>query len=140
MALQHAEYLANRMPRTSSGLSADKLYMRTVLNPLEFQQLHVWGWYMFWIQLCKMGESFPSGNPDPGKANMLASHLCTLSTVHLVINLSTGKIGPQYHVVFDKWFETVMHLMTKHLQVGSFLLTIPVMWPPLLMKIGIQLS
>jgi len=30
-----------------------------------------------------------------------------LSTVHLVRNLSTGSIRPQYHLVFDNWFETV---------------------------------
>ena len=29
------------------------------------------------------------------------------STVALVRNLNTGSIGPQFHVVYDNWFETV---------------------------------
>jgi hypothetical protein len=29
------------------------------------------------------------------------------STVHLVRNLQTGSITPQYHLVFDDFFETV---------------------------------
>ena len=29
------------------------------------------------------------------------------STVPLVLNLSTGTITPQFHVVFDDWFATV---------------------------------
>jgi len=29
------------------------------------------------------------------------------STVHLVLNPSTGKVSPQYHVIFDDYFATV---------------------------------
>jgi hypothetical protein len=30
-----------------------------------------------------------------------------LKTFPLIKNLSTGYISPQYHIVFDDWFETV---------------------------------
>ena len=29
------------------------------------------------------------------------------SSVSLVRNLNTGRLSPQFHVVFDPWFETV---------------------------------
>ena len=35
------------------------------------------------------------------------------SLVHLVLNVKTGKISPQYHVIFDDKFATVNSLPTE---------------------------
>ena len=40
----------------------------------------------------------------------MSSNFCwffTLSLIPLVLNTSTGKISPQFHVVFDDWFTSV---------------------------------
>jgi len=108
MAIQHAEYLCNRILRTESGLSSGELFMRTVLNPLEFQQLPVWGCPAYVLDpKLQDGRKLPKWQSISRRGQYVGKSPKHLSTVHLVRNLSTGSIGPQYHLVFDNWFETI---------------------------------
>ena len=49
----------------------------------------------------------PKFIPRSGRAQYLVDSTLYYSTVGLVINLKTGNISPQLHLVFDDYFETL---------------------------------
>jgi hypothetical protein len=110
MAMQHAEYLANSLPRTATGLSPKELFSRSIADPLELQRLPVWGCPVYVLEpTLQDGRKLPKWQPRSRRGQFMGRSQLHASTVHLVRNLSSGRIGPQYHVVFDNWFETVHH-------------------------------
>jgi outer membrane biosynthesis protein TonB len=58
------------------------------------------------IAAFRMGTGCRIGAPAPSDASTPASAIST-PPVPLVLNLETGSITPQFHVVFDDWFATV---------------------------------
>jgi hypothetical protein len=52
-------------------------------------------------------EKIPKWNPRSRRGYFLGLSLAHSSTVGKVLNLTTGHISPQYHVVYDKLFTTV---------------------------------
>ena len=71
---------------------------------------HIWGCptYVLEPKLQKPGIKMPKWDPksqrgvNMGFSNMHSTH------VGLVLNLLTGSISPQYHVLFDEMFSIVM--------------------------------
>ena len=53
------------------------------------------------------GYKVPKWEPQSRQAQYMGFSTLHASTVGLVRNLKTGNISPQFHLVFDDWFETV---------------------------------
>ena len=108
MAMKHAEYLSNRLPRLSNGWSSVEMFLRTTLDPSDFQQLPVWGCPLYCLSpTLQDGRKLPKWQPRSRRGQYMGRSPQHASTVHLARNLNTGYISPQYHLVFDNWFETV---------------------------------
>jgi hypothetical protein len=55
----------------------------------------------------KDGQKIPKWEPRSRRGQYVGNSLLNASTVGLVRNLQTGSITPQFHLVYDDYFETV---------------------------------
>jgi hypothetical protein len=107
MAVQYATYLYNHLPN-AQGLCPADLFTGSTIPRHRLKDIHVWGCpvYVLDPQL-QAGQKLPRWQPRSRRAVFMGfSHLHS-SDVPLVLNLETGSITPQYHVVFDDHFSTV---------------------------------
>ena len=108
MAVSHACYLWNHVPDPSNGLSPHDLFTRTRWPHRRFHDMHVWGCPVYVLNSAiRDGKKIPKWQPRSDKTIYMGTSPSHASTVPLVLNISTGALTPQFHVVFDDWFATV---------------------------------
>ena len=109
MALQHAVYLHNKTPRQDVGRSPEELWTRTHADHTAcLSSLHTWGCPAYVLDpTLQNGQKIPKWQPRSRRAQYLGVSPLHASTVGIVRNLRTGRLSPQFHLVFDDYFETV---------------------------------
>ena len=108
LAVRHAAYLFNRMPNPSTGVSPLDIFSRTRQPQAKFHDLHVWGCPVYVLEKrIADGNKIPKWSSRSNRQLYLGVSDKHAGTVPLVLNLETGKITPQFHVVVDDWFATV---------------------------------
>ena len=109
MATMHAVYILNRLPREDTGLSALELFTRIQWPRKRLHDLHVWGCPVYVLQdAIADGKKLPRWQPRSSRCMYVGvSGERHHSSVPSVLNLETGKISHQFHVVFDDQFQTV---------------------------------
>lgn len=108
-AMDHAVYLWNRIPKSKTKLSSINQFTEQLhFDPVSLQRLHVFGCpvYVLDPQL-QDGKKLPKWTCQSCCGIFLGYSKEHDSNVALVINLETGKISPQYHLVFDNTFSTI---------------------------------
>ena len=106
MAVQYATYVYNNIPR-NNNISPGDLFFGSRIPRHKLQNMHVWGCPVYVLNpTLQAGKKIPRWEPR-SKLGLF----CGLSTVHssevpLVLNLTTGSITTQFHVVFDDMFTT----------------------------------
>ena len=77
---------------------------------------HVWGCptYVLEPKLKKPGVKIPIWDPMSRRGVNMGFRKIYSTRIGLVLNLLTGSISPQYHVVFDEMFSTVMISTDSH--------------------------
>ena len=109
MAVSHACFLWNHVPNPSTGLSPADLFTKTRWSQRKFHDLHVWGCPLYVLdKSLQDGKKIPKWKPRSNRSIYVGVSRAHASTVPLALNTSTGSITPQFHVVFDDWFATVM--------------------------------
>ena len=74
----------------------------------------MWGCLVYVLEpALQDGKKIPKWEPRAHLGMFLGSSQVHSLLVALVLNVSTGKISPQYHVVFDDKFSTVTSLPTE---------------------------
>ena len=108
-ALSHAVYLWNHMPKKDSLLAPIELYTGTAMDHQEhFKRLHVWGAPVYVLDpKLQDGKKLPKWNPRSRQGMYLGFSPEHSTLVSNVLNLRSGHVGPQYHVVIDDLFTTV---------------------------------
>ena len=111
MAIQHAELLCNHVPKQSHGYSPLQLFSRSIGHARDntfLETIPVWGCPAYVLMpTLQDGKKLPKWQPRSRRGQFVGLSPFHASNVALVRNLHSGSIGPQYHVVFDNWFETV---------------------------------
>ena len=108
LAVQYAVYLHSRVPDSSSGLAPLDLFSRLRSDQSRLQQCHVWGCPVYVLDNALAdGKKLPRWKPRSSRYVFVGMSSKHASTVPLVLNLETGAISPQFHIVFDDWFTTV---------------------------------
>ena len=108
MAVKHACFLFNHVPSHITGLSPSDLFTRTRWPQKKLLDLHVWGCPVYVLEKSLQdGKKIPKWKPRSNRSMYMGVSHLHASTVPLVLNLSTGAITPQFHVVFDDWFATI---------------------------------
>ena len=108
MAVDHAVFIHNHLPRQDNGLSPADLFTKQRWPHAKFHDLHVFGCPVYVLdKRIADGKKIPRWQPRSTRQVNLGFSNQFASTVPLLLNPNTGAITSQYHVVFDDWFTTV---------------------------------
>ena len=110
MAVDYVVFQHNHMPRTSAGMmSPIDLIVKSKAGRQVFQDMHVWGCPCYVLDpTLQDGHKLPKWKPRSRRGIFLGFSRRHSSRVPLVLNTRTGHISPQFHVVFDDWFTSVI--------------------------------
>ena len=108
LAMSHAVHLYNHTPHRDSGVSPMELWTRTMSDHSALANSHPWGCPVYVLDpKLRGGQKIPKWSPRSKRGQYMGASPLHASTVGLVQNLQTGSITPQFHVVYDDFFETV---------------------------------
>jgi hypothetical protein len=102
-ALSYAAYVWNYLPNKTSRLSPVEIFSSSSFSTGNvLQRCRVWGCTVYVLDPALQDErKIPKWKPR-ARRMFLGFSTMHSSTVGLVLNLTTGQIRPQYHLVFDK--------------------------------------
>ena len=108
LALCHAAHMYNHTPKQETGLSPEEIWTKTKSNYNVLKNAHMWGCPVYVLDpMLQDGHKLPKWRPQSWQAQYMENSPLHSSTVGLVRNLRTGNLSPQFHLVFNDWFETV---------------------------------
>ena len=108
LAMNYAVHMHNHMPRRQDSYSPIELWTGSKSNHSQLQSSHVWGCptYVLNPQL-QDGFKIPKWDPRARQGVFLGHSPHHASSVGLILNPNTHRISPQYHCIYDDYFETV---------------------------------
>ena len=105
MAINYATYIYNHLPN-EKGIAPIDLF--TEVTAPKLRDFYVWGAPVFVLHsILQAGKKLPRWQPRSRSGMFMEFSTVHSSDVPLILNLRTGHISPQYHVVFDDDFTTV---------------------------------
>ena len=109
MAMDHAVWVWNHLPKQRVGLSPLELFTNVRSDHSSLNRLHIWGClgYVLEPKLQTNDASIPKWNKRSRLGQFLGFSPHHSTKVAMMRNVATGNISPQFHVVFDDHFETV---------------------------------
>ena len=109
-ALEHAVYIWNNLPRQGSRLSPLELFTgQKQPDNGVLLRARVWGCPAYVLDpKLQDGKKLPKWNKRSRVGVYLGCSPTHHSSVGRILNLRTGAISPQYHVVYDELFSTVI--------------------------------
>ena len=113
-ALNHAIWLWNNLPKRGSFIAPLELFTGTVFPTLaHLHRSHVWGCPVYVLDpKIQDGKKLPKWSPRARRGQYLGVSPDHSSRVGLILNISTGYVSPQYHVVYDDLFSSVPNAET----------------------------
>jgi hypothetical protein len=110
MAVKYAVHLFNCLPNDQQLCPAD-LFTGGLVPRHRLLSLHVWGCPIYVLDpRLQAGQKIPRWQPRSRQGIFVGFSTLHSSEVPLVLNLQTGSITPQFHVVFDDYFSTVLSI------------------------------
>ena len=107
MAVMYATHQYNHLPNAQGLCPADHFSGSTIPRH-RLRDIHVWGCPVYVLDPhLQAGKKLPRWQPRSLRGVFVGFSSLHSSEVPLVLNLQTGSITPQYHVVFDDYFSTV---------------------------------
>ena len=107
MAVNYATYVFNHLP-SHNGLAPVDLFTGSQLPRHRLLDIHTWGCPVYVLDpTLQSGKKLPRWQPRSRRGVFVGFSNVHTSDVPLILNLQTGSISPQYHVVFDDAFSTV---------------------------------
>ena len=109
-AMQSIVERHNRLSLDANGRSPLEKFSRTAdeIDPTDF---HTWGCPTYVLEEANQGAiGTPKWEPRSHAGIYLGHSPCHAGSVALVLNLRTGNVSPQFHVVYDDEFSTVPYL------------------------------
>ena len=108
MAVMHAVYIYNHVPSMTTSLSPTDVFTRSRWEQRKLHDLHVWGCPAYLLDN-RLGEKkkIPRWLPRSERTVFVGNSSRHVSMAPMILNLCTGAITTQFHVVFDDWFSTV---------------------------------
>ena len=108
-AVDHAVYLWNHIPNLDTAVAPIDVFTELLhFGHRDLQRLHVFGCPVYVLDpKLQDGKKLPKWERRSRRAIYLGNSKDHGSTVSLVLNIETGKVSPQYHLVFDDDFSTI---------------------------------
>jgi hypothetical protein len=112
LAMDYAVWIYNRTPReTLGGLSPNEFWTGCCSDHADLPRAHVFGCPVYVLDpKLQDGKSIPKWNSRSRQGMFVGFSRDHSSLVPLVLNLQTGHVSPQFHVIFDDHFHTVPSL------------------------------
>jgi hypothetical protein len=108
-AIEYSIWVFNRLPHQTIGLSPNKLWLSCRALTEEINRAHVFGCPVYVLDAALQdGHKIPRWSPRARLGIFLGFSTLHSLLVPLVMNVVMGKISPQFHVIFDHKFETVV--------------------------------
>lgn len=108
LAVAHATRLYNHVPDPATGLSPHDLFTKIRWPQSKLKDIHVWGCPVYVLdKTISDGKKLPRWKPRSTRQIYVGMSEKHASSVPLCLNLDTGAITVQFHVVFDDNFATV---------------------------------
>ena len=108
LAIDYGVYLYNHMPSKESGKSPVEIWSGSKSSYSSLTNSHPWGCPVYILDpKLQDGQKIPKWRPISRLGQFMGVSKHHASTVGLVRNLQTGRIIPQFHVIYDDDFETV---------------------------------
>ena len=116
LAFEHAVYIWNSLPRSRNGLSPQELFtgVKSASSDPTLTNLRVWG-CPAWVLDPRLqdGHKIPKFTPRSRCGMYVGSSPKHSDTIGRVLNLTTGHISSQFHVVYDEQFSTAVGELDK---------------------------
>jgi hypothetical protein len=110
-ALDYACWIHNRKPQRDSGIAPTELFCGVKGACRQLLRTRVWGSPGFILDpKLQDGKKIPKWQPRAREGQFMGFSLEHSSTVGLFRNLRTQSVTPQFHVVFDELFTTVLNV------------------------------
>ena len=110
LAVRYATHLYNHLPN-ERGIAPADLFTGSTVPRYKLKNYHVWGAPVYVLDpVLQGGKKLPRWQPKSRRGVFVGFSDAHSSDVPLVLNLQTGHISPQFHVVFDDAFSTVASL------------------------------
>ncbi len=101
----------NRLPNLTNGLLPNEIWSSCRAPTEEINQSHVFGCLVYVLDATLQdGHKLPKWAPQACLGVFLGFSTLHSSQVPLVMNVDTGKISPQFHVIFDDKFKMVLSM------------------------------
>jgi len=109
MAVDYAVFIFNHVPNASTGVAPVEVMTRSTWPRHHLQNLHVWGCPAYVLEpALRDGKKIPRWKPRSKRSMFVGLSPVHANTIPLVLSCETLAITPQFHVVFDDWFTTVI--------------------------------
>ena len=107
LCLQHAVYIWNKLPG-ADGLSPEEKWTSVKSDHRHLRQLHPWGCPAYVLHpTLQDGKKLPKWKPRSRQGQFVGYSPVHASSVALILNRSTKRISPQFHLLFDDFSTTV---------------------------------
>jgi hypothetical protein len=123
---QHAVFLWNHLPNRTTRVSSMEVFSGSCFPTGEIlKRCKLWGCPAYvLVPTLQDGKKIPKWHPRSRRGMFLGFSTNHSSTIGLVLNLVTGHLSPQYHLVHDELFTTVSTAALRDLSnTGSHLQT-----------------
>jgi hypothetical protein len=108
-AMEYAVFVWNNLPQKHSLMAPIELYSSSKFPSYEhLNRTHVWGCPVYVLDpKLQDGHKLPKWDARSRRGQFLGMSPNHSSTVGRILNLRTGYVSPQYHVVYDDLYQTV---------------------------------
>ena len=105
--MDYAVWLWNRLPTIDSGYSPEELFSRSQSTHVSLNRARVWGSPLYVLDpRLQDGKEILKWEKRSTAGMFMGFPPFHSSTVSLALNLTTGNVSPQFHVVHDELFTT----------------------------------
>jgi hypothetical protein len=109
-AVQHAVWLLNRIPNRVTSLTPLKVFTKTKSEHCDLQRAHVWRCPVFILDpFLQDGKKIPKWNRCVRLAKFVGFSPEHSTLVTNVRHLQTNHVSPQFHLIDDNNFETILN-------------------------------
>ena len=108
LAMTYAVHMHNHTPRRADGFCPVELWTKTKSNHNQLRNAHPWGCPVYVLDpRLQDGFKVPRWEPRSRRGIYMGVSPLHASTVGLILNPNTNRTSPQFHCVYDDYFETV---------------------------------
>jgi hypothetical protein len=109
-AVQHVFWLFNQFPNRVTGLNPLEVFTKTKSDHPDLQRAHVWGCLVFDLDPCLQdGKKIPKWNRCSRLAQFVGFSPKHSTLAANVRHLQTNHVSPQFHLIHDDNFETILN-------------------------------